>query len=57
MEIIGNKKTQKTPKNPKPNIIINIYIDACKYTAYFQNWDPKKKADLDSLAVFDFGHF
>jgi hypothetical protein len=57
MEIFGNKKTQKTPKNPKPNIIIKIYIDACKYTAYFQNWDPKKKADLDSLAVFDFGHF
>jgi hypothetical protein len=27
------------------------------FTAYFQNWDPKKKVDLDSLAVFDFGHF
>jgi hypothetical protein len=23
----------------------------------FQKLDPKKKADLDSLAVFDFGHF
>jgi hypothetical protein len=57
MEIFGNKKTQKNPKNPKPNIIIKIYRDACKYTAYFQKWDPKKKVDLDSLAVFHFGHF
>jgi hypothetical protein len=47
----------KTPKNPRCIIIINIHTNYMIFTAYFQNWDPKKKLDLDSLAVFDFGHF
>ena len=39
------------------NIIIKIFLCVCKCTAYFSKLGSQKKADLDSLAVFHFGHF
>jgi hypothetical protein len=57
MEIFGNKKTPKNPKNPIPNIIIKIYRDACKYTAYFPNLESPKKGRSRFVGSFSFWTF
>jgi len=51
------KKTQKKHKKLKLYMVMCMHIFYKNILHKFQKLDPKKKADLDSLAVFHFGHF